>query len=146
MAHSIGAGGGGVNCAVPRPCVCLCFWCSLIHEELGRGAFGKVYRCTDKDDPSVNYAVKILNKSFLKRKRVGRFGNMLQTVKREVAIWKKLKHPHVVTLFEVIDDPGAAADWRTGRCTVLLTPLRALPLPQSTTICSLSMNLLAVDV
>ena len=91
-------------------CACgLCWRCacvSHIHELLGEGAFGKVYRCTDSKDDHAEYAVKILNKKFLRKKRVGRFGNMLQTVQREVAIWKKLKHPHVVHLFEVINDPG----------------------------------------
>ena len=41
----------------------------------------------------------------LKRKRVGRFGNELQNVAREIAVWKKLSHPNVLQCIEVIDDP-----------------------------------------
>lgn len=72
-------------------------------EVLGRGSYGKVRRCTDRNT-GVDYAVKILKKSLLKRKRVGQFGNALQGVQREIAIWKKLDHPHVVRLVEVLDD------------------------------------------
>lgn len=71
----------------------------LMREVLGRGAYGKVRRCVDEQTGAVR-AVKIIRKSVLKRKRVGRFGNALQTVLREIAIWKKLDHPNVVTLFE----------------------------------------------
>jgi serine/threonine protein kinase len=77
---------------------------SLKHE-LGRGAFG-VVRMAVQDEGTARaceVAVKILDKRALKRKRVGRFGNALQGVQREVAIWKKLDNVHCVNLFEVID-------------------------------------------
>lgn len=61
----------------------------LMREVLGRGAYGKVRRCVDELTGAVR-AVKIIRKSVLRRKRVGRFGNALQTVQREIAIWKKL--------------------------------------------------------
>ena len=75
-------------------------------EVLGRGAYGKVRRCVDEFTGG-EVAVKILRKSVLRRKRVGRFGNALQDVQREVAIWKKLDHPHVVRLLEVLDDEAS---------------------------------------
>lgn len=34
-----------------------------------------------------------------------RFGTALDNIKKELAIWKKLDHPNVVSLFEIIDDP-----------------------------------------
>ena len=34
-----------------------------------------------------------------------RFGNALDNVKKELAIWKKLDHENVVHLYEIIDDP-----------------------------------------
>ena len=79
--------------------------CELVNEfvlkkELGKGAFGTV-KLGIRDGKK--YAIKVLNKKKLKRKRVGRFGNALQNVKKEIAVWKKLDHPHVVPLFEVID-------------------------------------------
>ena len=46
-----------------------------------------------------------MRKSVLKRKRVGRFGNELQNVAKEIAVWKKLSHPNVLQCIEVIDDP-----------------------------------------
>lgn len=78
----------------------------VMMEVLGRGAYGKVRRCLDEDTQIIR-AVKIIRKSILKRKRIGRFGNAFQNVQREIAIWKKLDHPNVVKLFEVIDDEGS---------------------------------------
>merc|ERR1719225_612649 len=70
----------------------------------------------------MNYAMKILSKKKL-RKKAGIFGraapkrkgsggasikapeNPLQKVHREIAIMKKLDHPNVVKLVEVLDDP-----------------------------------------
>ena len=74
----------------------------IMVETLGSGAFGTVKKAKSKDDGEF-YAIKVLNKKKLKRKRVGRFGNALQTVAREIAIWKKLDHANVVPLYEVID-------------------------------------------
>ena len=48
-------------------------------------------------------AIKVLNKKKLRRKRIGRFGNALQNVSKEIAVWKLLDHPNVVPLYEVID-------------------------------------------
>lgn len=36
---------------------------------------------------------------------VGRFGTALDNIKKELAIWKKLDHENVVSLYEIIDDP-----------------------------------------
>jgi hypothetical protein len=84
----------------------------LMLEVLGKGTYGKVRRCIDETTGDVR-AVKILKKSFLKRKRIGRFGNALQNVQREIAVWKKLDHPNVVVLFEA----GFSVD---SSCTILL--------------------------
>lgn len=75
--------------------------------ELGRGAFGTVYRCVDRDT-GVAWAAKVLRKSQLRRRRTGRAGgDALDGVRREVAIWKRLCHAHVVALHEVLDDEAA---------------------------------------
>lgn len=73
-------------------------------ELLGHGEYGKVKKCQDKNTKEV-CACKIMRKSVLKRKRVGRFGNELQNVAKEIAVWKKLSHPNVLQCIEVIDDP-----------------------------------------
>ncbi|TMW56944.1 hypothetical protein Poli38472_002869 [Pythium oligandrum] len=72
------------------------------HEELGRGAYGLVLR-VQSNETSEFFAAKIVNKKALKKVRVGRFGNALQSVKKELAIWQKFKHRHVVVLREIID-------------------------------------------
>ena len=50
-------------------------------------------------------AIKCLSRSILKRKRVGRNGSAYDSVLGEIAIMKHLRHPNIVRLFEVIDDP-----------------------------------------
>lgn len=80
----------------------------LCYKFLGKGAFGKV--CLAKDvTTNLKYALKVLNKSLLRRKRILRKGkpptNMLENIFREIAIMKKLNHPNVLQIHEVIDDP-----------------------------------------
>eukprot|EP01114_Cavostelium_apophysatum_P013963 TRINITY_DN3494_c0_g1_i1.p1 TRINITY_DN3494_c0_g1~~TRINITY_DN3494_c0_g1_i1.p1 ORF type:complete len:250 (-),score=79.61 TRINITY_DN3494_c0_g1_i1:223-972(-) len=50
--------------------------------------------------------MKIMIKSQLMRKRVGlRKGTAYENVVREIELMKRLDHPHVIKLIEVIDDP-----------------------------------------
>eukprot|EP00742_Colponemidia_sp_Colp-10_P007941 GILJ01008568.1.p1 GENE.GILJ01008568.1~~GILJ01008568.1.p1 ORF type:complete len:556 (+),score=63.20 GILJ01008568.1:154-1821(+) len=77
----------------------------VLRQLLGRGSYGKVRMCEDKHTGD-KFAVKIINKALLKRKRIGRMGTALDNVRKEIAIMKKLTHPHVVTLYEVLDDPS----------------------------------------
>ncbi|KAG7387664.1 hypothetical protein PHYBOEH_008166 [Phytophthora boehmeriae] len=89
---------------------------SLVNEYkilamLGEGTFSKVYLC-QKDD-GVEFALKIINKSILKRKREYKrvdgklvLSNAFQKVQKEVAIMKKLAHSNLVRLYEVIDSPA----------------------------------------
>ncbi|KAJ6113639.1 hypothetical protein N7523_006956 [Penicillium sp. IBT 18751x] len=75
-----------------------------ILEELGRGEHGKVKlgrHVTTKQ----KVAIKIVQR-YSKRRRLGRLGNPEDKVKKEVAILKKARHPNVVSLLEVIDDPN----------------------------------------
>ena len=78
------------------------FYSSILYDVVGRGAFGKVKKCCDVNGRP--FACKIMKKTLLQRKRVGRFRNMLDHVWKEIAIWKKLKHPNIVNLFEVITE------------------------------------------
>ena len=70
-------------------------------EVLGRGAFGVVRAATRKGQ---TYAVKLLSKPRLKKRRVGMRSNALELLSREIAVWKKLNHPNVCNLVEVIND------------------------------------------
>lgn len=81
-----------------------------IQEEIGRGSFATVYRCHSKKHED-SYAMKVISKKRLIRK-VGlmprnpkKRSNPLDALHREIAILKKVDHPNVVKLIEVIDDP-----------------------------------------
>lgn len=73
-------------------------------KQLGKGSFGDVYLASEQSE---KFAVKVLKKSALRRQRQGRFGSALDTVKAEIALMKKIRHPNCVGMVEVIDDPKA---------------------------------------
>ena len=75
-----------------------------VDGELGAGAFAQVYKVLNEDEGGKAYAMKTMSKRRLKRKRVGRRGSALDNVQREIAIWKKLHHPRIVPLVEIIND------------------------------------------
>ena len=78
-------------------------------EEIGRGSFGSVCKCKSHKDNKC-YAMKIISKKRLVRKnrqlsrKPGSRSNPLEPLHCEVAILKKMDHPNVVKLIEVIDD------------------------------------------
>lgn len=74
-----------------------------IIEELGRGVHGKV-KLARNLDTNEYVAIKVVQR-YTKRRRLGKATNQDDKVKKEVAILKKVHHPNVVTLLEVIDDP-----------------------------------------
>lgn len=74
-----------------------------ILNEIGRGEHGKVKLGRDLVQGNT-VAIKIVQR-FSKRRRLGKLGSPEDKVKKEVAILKKARHPHVVSLLEVIDDP-----------------------------------------
>ena len=75
-----------------------------ILEELGRGEHGKV-KLGRHVNTKQKVAIKIVQR-YSKRRRLGKLGNPEDKVKKEVAILKKARHPNVVSLLEVIDDPN----------------------------------------
>mmetsp|Transcript_1205 Transcript_1205/g.3031 ORF Transcript_1205/g.3031 Transcript_1205/m.3031 type:complete len:421 (+) Transcript_1205:96-1358(+) len=81
-----------------------------IIQGLGKGSFAEVFLCADATTKN-EYAVKVFNKSLLRRKRTMErtargvhVHSELEKVEREIAIMKDLVHPNLVCLFEVIDD------------------------------------------
>ncbi|XP_076231244.1 uncharacterized protein LOC143177266 [Calliopsis andreniformis] len=82
-------------------------------DTIGQGSFGIVKLVYNEEDET-HYAMKILSKKKL-MKKAGIFGRMapgrkgtvnpLAKVYREIALLKKLDHPNVVKLVEVLDDP-----------------------------------------
>lgn len=78
----------------------------MVIEEIGRGVHGKVKLARDLDNGH-NVAIKIVPR-FSKKRRLGRITQNVspfEKTKREIAILKKIRHPNVVALLEVIDDP-----------------------------------------
>jgi serine/threonine protein kinase len=75
-----------------------------IIDELGRGMHGKVK--LGKELNRGHYvAIKIVDR-FSKRRRLGKSSSHEDKIKREIAILKKARHPNIVSLLEVIDDPA----------------------------------------
>ncbi|XP_043288873.1 uncharacterized protein [Venturia canescens] len=82
-------------------------------NNIGQGSYGIVKLAYNEEDDT-HYAMKILSKKKL-MKKAGIFGriapgrksssNPLAKVYREIALLKKLDHPNVVKLVEVLDDP-----------------------------------------
>eukprot|EP00756_Hemistasia_phaeocysticola_P004378 Hpha_TRINITY_DN12781_c0_g1::TRINITY_DN12781_c0_g1_i1::g.114167::m.114167/K07359/CAMKK2; calcium/calmodulin-dependent protein kinase kinase 2 len=82
----------------------------VVLTELGRGAYGKV-KLVVHVVSDTHYAIKIMNKSVLSKIKKGNVvpgspsSTALDDALREIAIMKRLEHPNVVKLHEVIDDP-----------------------------------------
>ncbi|KIV99272.1 hypothetical protein, variant [Verruconis gallopava] len=72
-------------------------------DELGRGVHGKVKLGRNLNDGTF-VAIKIVER-YSKRKRLGKNNNHEAKIKKEIAILKKARHPNIVGLLEVIDDP-----------------------------------------
>ena len=74
-------------------------------EEIGRGMHGKV-KLARNLETSENVAIKIIPR-FSKKRRLGKLTALSpqDKTKKEIAILKKIRHPNVVALLEVIDDP-----------------------------------------
>lgn len=77
-----------------------------VQHEIGRGRQGKVKyaRNLQYDNVEVYCAIKIVPRASGQR-RLGRIGEPTTDIKREIAILKMARHPNVVGLYEVIDDP-----------------------------------------
>lgn len=64
-----------------------------IQSEIGRGKFGTVYRCKEKET-GLSLAAKVVNVSKKEDRR---------SVEREVDIMRRLQHPRLIQLYDAID-------------------------------------------
>lgn len=96
----------------------------VIVGDIGKGSYAKVklgFRRVNGKEKF--FAIKIFKKSFLRRKRKlikdpnGSYFSLLiielmykdflYKVAREVAVMKKINHPNIIKLYEVLDNPEA---------------------------------------
>ncbi|KAL8594155.1 hypothetical protein ACOMHN_018095 [Nucella lapillus] len=68
-----------------------------VGEKIGQGNFGKVYEATHKAT-GVKWAIKSINKE-----KAG--SSALKLVEREVTILKRVNHPNIINLKEIIESP-----------------------------------------
>eukprot|EP01060_Flectonema_neradi_P030610 TRINITY_DN448_c0_g2_i1.p1 TRINITY_DN448_c0_g2~~TRINITY_DN448_c0_g2_i1.p1 ORF type:complete len:467 (+),score=70.78 TRINITY_DN448_c0_g2_i1:90-1403(+) len=70
-------------------------------QLLGEGSFSKVKMGKDSQDPKgKKYAIKIIEKTELAEQ------NLVEQMKREIAVMKLLKHPNIIGLKEVLQTEG----------------------------------------
>ncbi|XP_051862434.1 calcium/calmodulin-dependent protein kinase kinase 1-like [Drosophila albomicans] len=80
-------------------------------DQIGQGSYGLVKLAYSEED-STHYAMKILSKKRLERQAAlmrrspKQATSYLDRVYREIAVLKKLDHPNIVKLVEVLDDPS----------------------------------------
>ena len=68
-----------------------------IGEKLGKGGFARVYKATDLYT-KLEVAVKVFDKKNMSDSNIA-------SVEREIGIHKKLKHPYIAAIYEVIETP-----------------------------------------
>jgi len=77
----------------------------ILLTTLGKGSYGEVKMCKNCQTEQL-YAMKIVSKDLMKKRKNGNSAETyFEDIKREIAIMKKLLHPNVLRLFEVLDDP-----------------------------------------
>ncbi|EQC38348.1 CAMK/CAMKL/AMPK protein kinase [Saprolegnia diclina VS20] len=67
-------------------------------ETLGTGSFGKV-KLAEHEITGHKVAIKILNRNKIRSLEMG------EKVRREISLLRKMQHPHIIRLYEVIDTP-----------------------------------------
>lgn len=76
----------------------------ILLDTLGTGSYGEVRLCKDRVTENL-YAIKIISRDLLKKKKHGHNSEtFFEDIRREIAIMKKLLHPNVLRLYEVLDD------------------------------------------
>lgn len=66
-------------------------------KPLGEGSFGKVFKASNKRDPTYKVAIKVINKHGMDK-------DDLLSISREVSIMQQVDHPNIVKYYETYDD------------------------------------------
>jgi [calcium/calmodulin-dependent protein kinase] kinase len=72
----------------------------IVLESLGSGTYAEVRKCKERGTGAV-FALKIIQR----KDKVQQLSKSILDVRKEIAIMKKLVHPNVLRLYEVMDDP-----------------------------------------
>jgi serine/threonine protein kinase len=75
-----------------------------IEKNLGEGSFAQVKLCRDINT-GIQYAIKLMNKKELKRKKNPNGTSAYECVLEEIKVLQRLEHPNIIWLHEIIDDP-----------------------------------------
>ena len=65
-------------------------------QVLGTGAFGKVFKSYNRNDPSIKVAIKVLDKS--------KMADSMDAIMEEIQVLNILDHPNIVNHMETYDD------------------------------------------
>src|SRR3989338_9296156 len=74
----------------------------VLIKTIGKGTYSKVKLAQSQKDGQM-YAIKVLNKARLRKKRTVGMHNALSDVLREVEIHSQMTHKNIIRLFKVID-------------------------------------------
>lgn len=84
----------------------------ILLDTLGKGSYGEVRLCRHRQYDRL-HAMKIISKDMMRKKKNGNTTEtFFEDIKREIAIMKKLLHPNVLRLFEVLDDPKVSCHFQ----------------------------------
>jgi [calcium/calmodulin-dependent protein kinase] kinase len=78
----------------------------VLMHKLGQGSYGVVWLAASRQH-SKKYAIKVVSRTLLKKKRFGSEAKSESEALKEVAVMKRLAHPNIVALYEVIDDASS---------------------------------------
>ncbi|KAA6358188.1 MAG: hypothetical protein EZS28_046286, partial [Streblomastix strix] len=79
----------------------------IINGEIGKGAYGQIWKCYEENEPDIMFALKIIKKPTPAKRKLFGPPNMQKPDSDkniEVALLKKISHPNIVRLHEVIDN------------------------------------------